>query len=373
MTAQRLDQARASIEPSLGASTYTINAATIAAQPGGDNQQFNQVILQLPGVVQDSFGQFHVRDDHNGLQYRFNGIILPEGITVFGQTLSTRLIDSFSLVTGALPAQYGLQTAGIIDVTTKSGIENGGRISAYGGSHGDYEPSFEYGGHSGNTDFFISGEFRRTQLGIESPDGSSTPDHDRADEGDISVYVDHILSAQDRVTFLGSYANDRFQIPNITNGEPGNGFTVGGQSTFPTQLLNESQREVTGFALASYLHDGGVYTIQTSVFSRFSSLAFEPGGVGDILYTGISQAAFKRDVAFGVQSEGVYKLTPDHTLRGGVIIQGERDNSDTASQVLPIAEDGTVGNVPRPSSTTSPRRNTPTASIYRTSGSCCTI
>ena len=35
VTARRLDAARASIEPSLGASTYTINAATIAAQPGG--------------------------------------------------------------------------------------------------------------------------------------------------------------------------------------------------------------------------------------------------------------------------------------------------------------------------------------------------
>ena len=346
VTAQRLDAARAAIEPSLGASTYTINAATIAAQPGGDNQQFNQVILQLPGVVQDSFGQFHVRDDHNGLQYRFNGIILPEGISVFGQTLSTRLIDSFSLITGALPAQYGLQTAGIIDVTTKSGLENGGRITAYGGSHGDYEPSFEYGGHAGTTDFYVSGEFRRTQLGIESPDGSATPDHDRADQGDIFVYLDHILSAQDRVSFIGSYANDRFQIPNITNGEPGNGFTVGGTSLFPTQLLNESQREVTGFALGSYLHDGGDYTVQTSVFSRFSSLSFEPGGVGDILYTGISQGAFKRDVAFGVQSEGVWKIARDHTLRGGVIIQGERENSDTTSQVLPIAADGTVGDVP---------------------------
>ncbi len=346
VTAQRLDAARASIEPSLGASTYTLNAASIDAQPGGANQQFNQVILQLPGVTQDSFGQFHVRDDHNGIQYRFNGIILPEGISVFGQTLSTRLVDSFSLITGALPAQYGLQTAGIVDVTTKTGIENGGRVTAYGGSHGNYEPSFEYGGHSGNTDFYMSGEFRRTQLGIESPDGSSTPDHDRADEGNIFVYADHILSAQDRVTFLGSYSNDRFQIPNITNGQPGNGFTVGGQSNFPTQLLNERQQELTSFALASYLHAGQNYGIQTSIFSRYSSLSFEPGGLGDILFTGISQAAYKRDVAFGVQSEGYYNLTPTHTLRGGVIIQGERENSSSTSQVLPVADDGTIGTVP---------------------------
>ena len=346
VTAQRLNAARASIEPSLGASTYTINSATIAAQPGGENQQLNQVILQLPGVVQDSFGQFHVRDDHNGIQYRINGIILPEGISVFGQTLSPRLIDSLSLITGAMPAQYGLQTAGIIDVTTKSGIENGGSVSLYGGSHGTYEPSFQYGGHSGDTNFYISGEFRRTQLGIESPDGSSTPDHDRADEGNIFVYVDHILGPQDRVSFIGGYSNDRFQIPNTPGLGPANGFSVGSTTDYPSQLLNETQREVTGFALASYLHDGGRYTVQTSVFSRYSTLDYRPDPVGDLLYDGIAQNAFKRDVAIGVQTEGVYKLTPDHTLRGGVIIQGERGSSDTSSQVLPIADDGTVGATP---------------------------
>ncbi len=84
-------------------------------------------------MAQDSFGQFHVRGEHNGLQYRLNGIILPEGISVFGQSLDPRLISSVSLVTGALPAEYGLRTAGIIDITTKSGIEiPGGALSLYG-------------------------------------------------------------------------------------------------------------------------------------------------------------------------------------------------------------------------------------------------
>ena len=341
VTAQRLNTARQSIEPALGASTYTINSATIQAQPGGENQQLNQVILQLPGVVQDSYGQIHVRDDHNGIQYRLNGTILPEGISVFGQTLSPRLIDSLSLITGALPAQYGLQTAGIIDVTTKSGLENGGSVSLYGGSHGTYEPSVEYGGHSGNTNFFISGEFRRTQLGIESPDGTSTPAHDRADEGNLFVYVDHTLGQQDRLSFIGGYSNDRFQIPNTPGLEPDLGLNVNGVTGSQSVLLNETQREVTGYAIGSWLHDGGQYSVQTSLFSRYSTLDFRPtADLGDLLFTGISQNALKRDTAFGVQSEGVYKLTPAHTLRGGVIIQGERATSDTSSQVLPVDDTG---------------------------------
>src|SRR5712664_3106878 len=149
VSAQHLDEGRSNIQTQTGASTYTIDAAAIAATPGGDNTLLNQVIMQAPEVAQDSFGQFHIRGEHNGLQYRLNGIILPEGISVFGQSLDPRLIESMKLITGALPAEYGLRTAGIIDLTTKSGIfEPHGAVSLYGGSHGTIEPSFSHGGSS---------------------------------------------------------------------------------------------------------------------------------------------------------------------------------------------------------------------------------
>src|SRR6202041_2943746 len=176
---QRLNEARNGIQTQTGASTYTINEAAIGAEPGGDNQLLNQVIMQAPDVAQDSFGQFHVRGDHNDLQYRLNGIILPEGISVFGQSLSPRLISSLKLITGALPAEYGLRTAGIIDLSTNSGLlQPGGEISLYGGSHGTVQPSFNYGGSSGRFNYLVTGSFLRNDLGIESPDGSSNPIHD---------------------------------------------------------------------------------------------------------------------------------------------------------------------------------------------------
>jgi outer membrane receptor for ferrienterochelin and colicins len=123
VTAQHLDDRRTQIQTQTGADTYTVDAAAIAQMPAGDNTLLNQVILQMPEVAQDSFGQFHIRGEHNGLQYRVNGIILPEGISVFGQALDPRFISSMSLITGALPAEFGLRTAGIIDITTKSGIQ----------------------------------------------------------------------------------------------------------------------------------------------------------------------------------------------------------------------------------------------------------
>src|SRR3984885_5588818 len=155
--AQHLNDARNGIQTQTGASTYVIDEAAIAAAPGGDNSLLNQVVMQAPDVAQDSFGQFHVRGEHNGLQYRLNGIILPEGISVFGQSLDPRLISSLTLITGALPAEYGLRTAGIIDLKTKSGvIDPGGSVSIYGGSHGEIEPSVAYGGGAGSFTYFVA-------------------------------------------------------------------------------------------------------------------------------------------------------------------------------------------------------------------------
>ncbi|HTK35638.1 MAG TPA: TonB-dependent receptor [Caulobacteraceae bacterium] len=347
VTAQRLDSARQSIQPSLGASTYTVTNQTIEAAPGGSNQALNQVVLQMPGVVQDGFGQLHVRDDHNGIQYRLNGVILPEGISVFGQTLSPRLIGSMNLITGAMPAQYGLRTAGVLDITTKTGFGNGGEVSLYGGSHGTYEPSVSYGGSSGSTNAFVSASFKHSKLGIESPDGSSTPDHDTTDQGQAFVYLDHILSSTDRVSFIGGYSNQQFQIPNPTGLNPDGTFAVQGRTDYPSERLNERQRETTGYAIASYLHAADRWTLQTSLFARYSTLTYRPDVVGELLYNGMAEFAAKRDLAVGLQTEGVYHLDDSHTLRGGVIIQNERATSRTTTYVFPTGADGApTGDVP---------------------------
>ena len=97
--AKQLDVAREQIVPSLGATVYDFTRPTIETQPQGDNQSLNQLLLQAPGVAQDSFGQIHVRGDHANLQFRINGVQLPEGINVFGQSLETRFANSVALIT----------------------------------------------------------------------------------------------------------------------------------------------------------------------------------------------------------------------------------------------------------------------------------
>jgi outer membrane receptor protein involved in Fe transport len=338
ITAKRLNEARTGIETKTGASTYTIDAAAIAATPGGDNTLLNQVILQAPEVAQDSFGQLHVRGEHNGLQYRLNGIILPEGISVFGQSLDPRLIESMKLVTGALPAEYGLRTAGIIDLTTKSGIfEPHGTLSLYGGSHGTVEPSFAHGGSSGAFNYFVSGDFLRNNLGIESPDGSATPLHDTTKQYHGFGYFEYILDPDTRVSGVLGTSHGRFQIPNQAGLQPPLGLTVNGQTSFPSESLDEKQTEVTHYGIASLQHSQGNLDLQTSLTGRYSSLTFSPDPLGDLLYTGIAQNAYKRDIAYSLQTDGAYHWSDAHILRAGFYVQHDKATSNTTSQVLPAA------------------------------------
>jgi outer membrane receptor protein involved in Fe transport len=337
ITASRLNAARDSIQPNLGASKYTFDKSALEAIPGGENVSLNQVILQAPGVAQDSYGQLHIRGEHNGLQFRLDGVILPEGLSVFSQALSPRIANSVELITGALPAEYGLRTAGIVDIKTKTSYDDGGTISLYGGSHGEIEPSFTFQGHTDTTNFFASGSYLQDDLGIEAPDQRSNPLHDHTEQFNGFAYLDRILNSNSRLSLIVGTSDNRFQIPDVSGGQNGGlGLTVEGQSNFPSDQLNENQREQTQFAIASYLYAADKLTTQVSLFGRYSTLAFSPDEIGDILYDGISQAAFKSDTAGGLQAEGSYHLNDQHTLRGGMIVEIDHSTSATTSQVLLI-------------------------------------
>ncbi|MEJ1959539.1 MAG: TonB-dependent receptor plug domain-containing protein [Nitrosomonadales bacterium] len=126
VTGARLKSARVALSPNVGTTVYTVDKKMIDMLGQGEDTPFNEVLLRLPGVAQDSkaSGSLHIRDDHGNVQYRINGIELPEGISGFGQSIDTRFADQIDFVTGAVPAQYGLRTAGIIDIQTRKVRQN---------------------------------------------------------------------------------------------------------------------------------------------------------------------------------------------------------------------------------------------------------
>jgi outer membrane receptor protein involved in Fe transport len=333
LAAKQLEAARIAIEPRIGASTYTITQKAIENQPGGgENAPLNQVLLQMPGASQDSFGQIHVRNEHANLQYRIDGVILPEGISAFGQSLSPRFANQAELITGALPAQYGLRTAGIIDIQTKSGaFGQGGYVGMYGGSHDWLQPSAEYSGSVGRFNYYVTGDYLQNGIGIESPTPGNSSLHDNTTQGHGFAYLSGIIDPTSRVSaILGTFRGE-FQIPNTLGQVPA--FTVNGSAAFDSAKLNENQRELNHYGILSYLKTAEDFDFQLSGFTRYSSLTFRPDPFADLAFNGIAQDAYRRSIASGLQGDGSYKIATDHTLRTGFVVIGERSTSQTNSLV----------------------------------------
>lgn len=334
----QFDIARDNLSPRFGASSFDMNRAFIETLPQGTNGSINKVLLQAPGISQDSVasGEIHVRNEHANVQYRINGITLPDGISGFGHVLDTGFASNLALITGALPAQFGLRTAGIVDIQTKSGnaLQQSGSVGIYGGSFGTLTPSFEYGGRTGNAEYFFTGRGFTSNLGIENPTDSRSAIHDRTYQGNFFSYTATVLDAQTRLATVFGNTTNRFQIPNNPGQTPG--FTTFGVSNFNSSLLNEKQAEQNTFGVVALQKSLNGLDLQLSAFSRYSTLHFIPDTIGDLVFNGIASDVYRRSFANGLQGDGAYKFSDDHTLRAGFTVTGESTQNSNVSTVLPL-------------------------------------
>jgi outer membrane receptor protein involved in Fe transport len=334
---ETFDQARRNIVAATGAGSYEMNQQALEALPQGTNTPLDKALLQVPGVSQDSAasGELHVRNEHANLQYRINGIMLPDGVGAFGQVIDTGIVGSLALITGALPAQYGLRTAGVLDIQTKAdAFNNSGSIGVYGGSHGTITTSLEYGGTVGQTRYFVSGRYFGSNLGIENPTPAYNAIHDNTSQEKGFLYLSTVLDPSSRLTFMSGVSNGSYQIPNNPGQTPA--FTAFGVSDFDSTLLNERQSEFNQFNVLAYQKSGDGVDYQLSYFNRYSQLHFLPDTIGDLVFNGVASDVYRQSVINGIQEDTSYRAGFAHTLKFGFSASAERSLVNNGSTVLPL-------------------------------------
>ena len=347
VVARRLNKARNELSPRTGGSVYRFSQQAIQDLPQGANTGLNDVLLQAPGVVQDSFGQLHVRGDHGNLQYRVNGVQLPEGITGFGQVLSPRFAQNISLLTGALPAEFGLRTAGIVDIKTKDGLrDSAGDVEFYGGQRSTIQPSFEYGGSIGKLGYFVTGQYLSTTRGVAPPTPGPSPIHDQSYQGQAFGYFSYFLNPTTRLSLVAGSDSNHFQIP--ANPDQPQVFTLAGFPVYPSAGVDENQFEQNYFGvLALSGTAGSEFDYQIAPSSRYSTVSFYPDFVGDLIYNGAASRVFRSDWANGVQADATYRAVAAHTFRLGGYFDAERAEIDNHEATFPINQaTGIVSTVP---------------------------
>jgi hypothetical protein len=336
---QEMDITREAIVPSLGATRYTVGPDRLSSQAQGENAPFNQTMLQFPGVAQDSFGQLHVRGEHANLQYRIDDVLLPESIPGFGQVLETRFADNISLITGALPAQFGFRTTGVIDIHTKNGaVFQQGDATVYGGSFDTIRPSFEYGGVTGNLNYYWTGSYLHDGIGIENPIPTANPIHDDTDQYRMFGYSSYIIDDTSRLVLLTSGYHGDFEIPNTPGLTPE--FVDEGRTKFNSAHLDETQVEADAYAILAYQKKIGDFNMQASLFTLYSSVLFRPDNTGDLIFNGVASRVDRDIFSNGLALDTSYKLTDQHTLRGGLFFLEQHATVGTATLVFPADANG---------------------------------
>jgi outer membrane receptor protein involved in Fe transport len=358
--ADAFDGARSNLFTTIGTASTTFTQSTIQALPGGDNAPVERILLQFPGVTQDSAasGDLHVRNDHANLQYRINGVMLPDGPTGFGSILDASWIGSLSLIVGALPAEYGLRTVGLVDITTRTDLfNNTGQVGVYGGSHGTITPSVQYGGTFGSTcpaapppppgtkawpggdcfpgvQYFFTGRYSFTNWGLEPPTAAYNPLHDTSQQEKGFAYLSTFVDPYTRLSLLAGTFTGSYQIPN-NPGQPTTLASAFGVTSFNSALLNENQYEDTQWSVLALQRSVNGFDGQLSYFTRYDRLHYTPDPIGDLLINGVASDIVRQSLTNGVQADASYQVNPAHTVRGGFFFSAEQAFVGNSSLVEP--------------------------------------
>ncbi|WP_330082816.1 TonB-dependent receptor [Methylocystis iwaonis] len=333
--------------PKTGANVYRLDRSAIEALPQGNQATLDQILLQSPGVTQDSAagGSFHVRNEHGNVQYRVNGILLPDGVSGgFSQVMDTGFIGSVSLITGALPAQYGLRTAGVVDIVSRPPpLTPGGNVSIYGGSHATGQSAFDYGAQHGRWEAFASGRLTMNNLGLQNTTPGHEALHDRTRQGRFFGFASYAIDESTKLSFITGTSVVGYQIPNNPGQQPQ--FAPYGVNWFDSGKLNENQVERTFYNVLALSKSTAELDAQISYFSRYSTVHYVPDAIGDLIFNGVASDVYRAGVVNGLQGDAAYRLG-DHTLRGGFTVSGEQTKVINASLVFPLDADGNPGNTP---------------------------
>lgn len=342
-----LDAARAQIFAPVGTNTFNMTSTDISNMPAGTDTPFDKVLLQAPGFSQDSAasGSLHLRNEHANLQYRINGVLLPDGVSGFTDFLDSGFVGNATIVDGVLPSQYGQHTTGIIDITPKNGVfDGGGAISVYGGSRDTISPYMEYGGAFGQTQYYVVGRYFGSNEGIENPAATIDAIHDHTDQGKFFGYVSTILGDGSRLSLISGASDGAYQIPNNPGQTPS--FVTPGFPPINSAQINENQYEQNYYNVLSWQKSMGALDMQVSAFSRYSSLNFLPDPIGDLQYNGVASNVFRSSFLNGVMGDASYRLNNQHTLRFGFTGSGENATANNDSVVFPVDADGNVNGPP---------------------------
>ncbi len=252
------------------------------------------VTRTTPGVAADGNGFAHPLGEHADTSISLdNQPITDQQAKIFSNQISTSIVQTMEVITGAPPAEFGDKTSLIINVTTQSGLGRSqpfGALSSQYGSFGTWSEGLTYGAGSSRWGNFSAINASGSGRFLDTPE--FLPLHDHGNAETFFNRLDWQPGDADSVHLNLSAARSWFQTPN----------------TFDSQSVGQDQRSrIRSFNIAPgfthLINPGTLFTLnpflrfdRSEYFPSTNLLADLPAALSQNRY--LTNIGFRSDVAY---------------------------------------------------------------------------
>jgi hypothetical protein len=194
-----------------------IDQALVDKLPLESASGLNQIVtMASPGVVSDSNGFFHPVGDHAQTQFSIdNQPVTDQQSRVYSNQISPDAVQSMEVITGIAPAEFGDKTSLVVQIITKSGLDQGKPFGSANLNYGSFKSpavDFNLGGGSRTIGDFVSFSGLRTDRFLDPPEFAAI--HDAGNSQSFFNRFDARPSDRDTFHFNVQAARSSFDIPN---------------------------------------------------------------------------------------------------------------------------------------------------------------
>lgn len=209
------------LDPEKTAPSVVIDRTFIRDFPTGTpSASTEQIVATAPGWTLDANHRLHARGIEYQVQYSVDGVPITDTIaSTFASAPDPRIFRSVEVTTANIPAEYGNKLAGVVDVTTRSGLEGPttGSATVSGGSFDTFEGSFDVAGHTKKWGFYLSAAGTTTDRFLDPPAIENFNNHGTSAREFFKL--DYQPSERNLLRFSAAFNDDRFDVPNLPDQE----------------------------------------------------------------------------------------------------------------------------------------------------------
>lgn len=207
------------LETSSTGSHVDLGASLIERLPSATpGKALSKMLLSAPGFIPSQNGRIHVRGSHGQIQYVVDGVPMTDEYTeAYANPLDPRYVKSAAVMTGGIPAEYGGKLAAVVDITSKSGLDDPrkatGEATVNIGRFGSLDGGATVGGRfTPRVGYFLSAGANKTDRYLDPPTLDNF--HNSGDAHRATAKLELRPTDKDFVRLVFSANGSQFDTPN---------------------------------------------------------------------------------------------------------------------------------------------------------------